>query len=397
MPAALSRIAAVLFAGLLAVACREGAADAGEPLALETLPRWSLHPVAAVDGEFGRLSALAVDSRGRMYAADAMRQRIDVFGPDGAHLATIGGRGQGPGEFMGLRDLAVGRGDTLFALDVQNQRASVFSTAGAPALERLVDLTRPGSRAAYQILALASGGVVVPYTVPATSATADAERRMTFHHLSGDGYRTSRPVLELPEREFLVTRDGGSRFSIGSLPYGREPFVRLGPDDRIYYAWSDALDLRRYEIDGTQQGLARIPLPRAPVSDSDVEALIDSYGNDRFAQMSRSLLRRAHDEGRLPATRPALKNVLVEPDGTVWAHLVTPDDVVLTGAGGMTYRGRTPGAASPWVVLDPEGRPVAAVETPFEVTLSVVRGNQAWGIETDEMGVQRVVRFEVRR
>ena len=42
---------------------------------------------------------VAVDTAGRIYAADSSMDRIQVFSPEGEYLRTIGRRGQGPGEF----------------------------------------------------------------------------------------------------------------------------------------------------------------------------------------------------------------------------------------------------------------------------------------------------------
>ena len=42
---------------------------------------------------------VAVDTEGRIYAADSFLDRIQVFSPEGEYLRTIGRRGRGPGEF----------------------------------------------------------------------------------------------------------------------------------------------------------------------------------------------------------------------------------------------------------------------------------------------------------
>ncbi len=66
-------------------------------------------------------AALALDSAGRLYVADANNRRVEVFTPEGSHVRTIGEPGEGRGQFTSPRALAfdaegrlyVGQGDTF--------------------------------------------------------------------------------------------------------------------------------------------------------------------------------------------------------------------------------------------------------------------------------------------
>lgn len=72
-----------------------------------------------------------VAADGRIFVADFGNHRIQVFGPDGAYLETLGRRGQGPGEFQFatyvILEIAGGR---IFVSDRGNRRLSVWSTGG---------------------------------------------------------------------------------------------------------------------------------------------------------------------------------------------------------------------------------------------------------------------------
>jgi hypothetical protein len=75
----------------------------------------------------GPSAPLAVDSRGRFFAASYDRMNVLVFSPKGVLLSALGRRGQGPGEFdgFGINQLALDAADTLFVHS--NGRVSVFS------------------------------------------------------------------------------------------------------------------------------------------------------------------------------------------------------------------------------------------------------------------------------
>ena len=52
---------------------------------------------------------MAVDPTGNTFILDSGNKRIQVFGPDGQYLRTIGRRGQGPGEFESLSSISIDR------------------------------------------------------------------------------------------------------------------------------------------------------------------------------------------------------------------------------------------------------------------------------------------------
>lgn len=67
-----------------------------------------------------------LDGRGRYYVLEAFATRIQVYGADGEHLASIGREGEGPGEFRNVSDIEVGDADSLYAFDLLNRTVSVF-------------------------------------------------------------------------------------------------------------------------------------------------------------------------------------------------------------------------------------------------------------------------------
>jgi len=70
---------------------------------------------------------MAVDAAGNTFILDSGNQRIQVFGPDGKYVRTVGRRGQGPGEFESLSSICIDRQGNIHVLDPAQRRIQVFS------------------------------------------------------------------------------------------------------------------------------------------------------------------------------------------------------------------------------------------------------------------------------
>jgi DNA-binding beta-propeller fold protein YncE len=80
-------------------------------------------------GPYG-LNGLAVDLAGNMYVADTGRNRILVFGPNGAMLKTIGRSGADLGGFTQPMMLAFAADGGLFVADWENSRIEHWNAVG---------------------------------------------------------------------------------------------------------------------------------------------------------------------------------------------------------------------------------------------------------------------------
>jgi uncharacterized protein (TIGR03663 family) len=77
-------------------------------------------------GELSEPKGVAVDSRGNIFVADTMNNRIQKFGPDGAFLAQVGRKGGDDGEFNEPWGLAVDADNNLCVADLWNHRIQKF-------------------------------------------------------------------------------------------------------------------------------------------------------------------------------------------------------------------------------------------------------------------------------
>ncbi len=82
----------------------------------------------SADGQFTASSAIAIDHKDIVYAADPSVDRIEKFKSDGTFISKFGSRGTGPGQFEFPHLLAVDAADNLFVID--EARVQKYSPAG---------------------------------------------------------------------------------------------------------------------------------------------------------------------------------------------------------------------------------------------------------------------------
>ena len=78
-------------------------------------------------GWFKGAYGLDVSSDGRrVFVTDFGNHRVQIFGPDGAFMASFGQKGSGPGQFKQPTDVAVDENGTVFVVDYANNRIQVW-------------------------------------------------------------------------------------------------------------------------------------------------------------------------------------------------------------------------------------------------------------------------------
>jgi DNA-binding beta-propeller fold protein YncE len=86
-----------------------------------------------VGGLSGDLRSVVVDdAAGRLYVIDAIQDQVEVFSLDGAPLFHVGGEGAGPGDLLAPRQLALDGDGRLWVSEYGNYRLQSFDAAGAP-------------------------------------------------------------------------------------------------------------------------------------------------------------------------------------------------------------------------------------------------------------------------
>lgn len=151
------------------------------------------------------------------------------------------------------------------------------------------------------------------------------------------------------------------------IPYAPAPQTVLGPDDIVHFARSDSLTVVRLGIDGVPRDTVAVPFEPLPVTEEDRERVLADYSE-----------RRPMPANKVPATKPAFDDLLVDDQGRYWFGRPTahPDTTA-------------------WWVADPDAKRVATAKLSSGIDLRRVRSGFAYAITNTEEGAPAVVRYDV--
>lgn len=336
---------------------------------------------------FPRPPDVVVDSSGALYVRVGSPPAIEVFGPDGKHVRTIGRGGEGPGEFRVAARHGL-LGDTLWVINFPVPRLSRFLVDGTH-LETtrldVIDHGRPFTGAQSITALLRDGGAIA---VP-TASPINAGGRTEVPVYVGDRALQERSVVT------AVTMPRGMHIpEVGSfalVPFPRPPLISVARNGIgfVIVTWDQSPDVParvvRHNAAGTILWSAALELPRAPVPTNMLDSLIH-----RGAEMAAGPLQRARRMGRGPSgdLEDVVKDALDAPD------FMPPVSVVKLGGDGSVWLHL---GNDEWLILDAEGRTTFQASLPPAINVTDVSLDHVWGTVVGDFDVPYVVRFDLSR
>lgn len=345
------------------------------------LKEWRISPtptltLGRIEGSpeqtFGYVSGAVQMSNGVIAVVDLSSAQVIMFTPDGSHLRTVGGEGDGPSELRGPSLLHASRYDSLVVAG--GRRISVVRADGT--------IYPAGSYQSRDLpRAVVPGGIIYQRFFDLGVRVSSSSPRVTDVELG---------LLRLPseDREVLgryqyyttyIDLDGDrqraypmplrSGLSLAPTALGIEVVVGSEGVVRTFEAHGEAWD--------------SVPLPLSPrrVTDDDIELGIE-------AELAR----------RPPEQHARWRNVLERmpyPEDLPFVERMVPD-----GAGGawiqLTAEYVQDGEAD-WVVVNARGESVARVRVPEELDVFQVGLDYVVATSRDALGVQRVHRYGLVR
>ncbi|HET6682003.1 MAG TPA: 6-bladed beta-propeller [Gemmatimonadaceae bacterium] len=351
---------------------RDGTATLVEDLSIGVLE-------GAEELMLGQISSLAVDSAGGIYAFDGQVPALRYFDSTGAYVRTLGAKGAGPGEYEDASlGLAVRHHDGRVVMrDPRNGRMNVYNPDGSPSTQ---------------------------WTVTSGLFTNDATVLDTADHLYLR-ILLSRPERNKPWNIGLLHLDDSGRvvdsIAIPAMPGEPEGAGGAFLPAKIW-AWSPlgylvvgVNDTYRFEVRAPGAPVVRIersvPVVEVlPEEHAELEARNDWYRKYQGQFMTAEL-------PPVPHTKPPWRSFLIGQDGRIWVRRHTTAEHAEVEGEATPQRPAPPSWVEPAVydVFEPDGRYLGEVRAPTGVNVSVVRGDQAWGLRQGDMGEQLIVRLHL--
>ncbi|HPF70656.1 MAG TPA: hypothetical protein PLQ13_08315 [Candidatus Krumholzibacteria bacterium] len=296
-------------------------------------PQWTLGGEDDDEHFFGIVGEVFADEAGNVFLVDNQLSEVQVYDPAGAHLGTLGRRGDGPGEVRNLRTALLMPDGSVGLVQAFPGQVVCVGRDGQPGTTLVPGRSDPTAGGFMALnTALARGGTL------AFSGSRMQRREQTA--LRANYLATFAP--DGAERGAILVRESEMTMGSPKVSEAEEDFPNdrwaIGPDGNVYVAPErNGYRIDVHAPDGTllrSFGRAYEPVRRTAQEKDEVKDTLQPWRRRGREQMEFTIL----------DTEPDIVRLHVLPGGEVW---------VLTSRG---LRERQPGEMAVYDVFDAEGR-----------------------------------------
>ena len=378
-------------------------------------PRWIIEPevrigtavrtepdslgVIRLPDAFELVKGVAPLPDGRVVVLEAQAQELRIFDPDGAHLATFGSRGEGPGEFNDANGLLVGTDGRIRVNDPRNARISIFDPDAGFVGQTGLDVL---SFAFVWEAAIDS----MDHVHEATVAVRDGEVRGAIRVYDPDGswidtvdLGTAPPASDAAATASFEWEGPAYRQSV-PVPFRLSGFRQIDPRGTIWQKGPGGNDYRIVRTSFRGDTLLIIESPRspAPVSPGERESVMaelrERSGGQEF------------DWSRIPDEKPTIEGGFLDDRNRLWvrvgsgvAALSITDDAADAESGASTAPAGAISDGTTWEIFGDDGMyqgtAVTALRLPIYPNPMVV-GDQLYAVDSTDPDLLQVVRARIR-
>lgn len=313
---------------------------------------------------FGQVAGIVVDEAGRIHVLDRQAKEVRTFDSTGAHVRTFAREGAGPGELRRPLGMTLGPEGQIWVTDPGNARYAVFNTDGEYVTARVRRV----------------GGSGMPWNggfgpegrfhekIPTPGPTVVVRMDSAFE-----------PVDTVPFPEYdeprLEIRDENTYMWAG-VPFATSQEEWWDPRGYLWTGVTGTYTLTQMDMAAdTLRVIHGPPVEPIPVTAEERDERLE--GLDWFRSEGGRV-----GPSDIPSEKPPMAGFTVADDGHLWVQLAPPTDQ----------------DSARYHVFDPAGRFLG--EVTMEESLgryTVFRDDRIYGVVSDSLGVQYVVRWRVDR
>lgn len=392
-------------------------------------PHWRVPPepeleLGAVEGDavylFQRPEFAARLENGNVVVADFGSGQLRFFGPDGSHLRSVGGKGQGPGEFREFNGVVRTPGDTLVVYDVRNRRVTRIGPSGArvddaslnaPISARWQAGVRPFERMDTRVVGSEGERQLQRWRYAhAAAPTGEGRHLVPFYH-PPEAAPTERDTVRGRIELVAVEPGGGTGEVVASLdgpltlpfwldgrdrgqgwipifrhvPFAGEILLAAGPG-RVVLGRGDLAELAVVDATGLRLVIRRRAHTPAPVDGPLREQFVSwrigrpgSWVEEAERGEAADAFEILGDDQRLPAHA----EVFLDDDGRIWVR-----DWQLPWE---------EGEPATFTVFGEDGAVVATATLPGDLSVTHIGPDHVTGVVWDELGIEYVRVYRIVR
>ncbi len=299
---------------------------------------------------------------GRIVVANASTSELRFYNAIGTHLATRGGRGEGPGEFENLQRIRPWPGDSIAAWYASRAAVSIFDSEGNHG--RSFTMAEHGEARWFRWRPMSTtrdGRVLVRWSWEEVDTVVVQFR-------DGEG-RLRSSLGTHPGFEPYIAPNG----SLYGKIYERTPVLALW-GSLVVIGTTSRYELKAFTHDGTLARIVRRDHEPRPVNDDDVEAYI--AGLRPMPGQSPQQIRRRYRSLPVAEHFPAFTSIIADAAGHLWVREYDFHDEERP--------------APLWTVFDGQGQVLGFVETPKDLRIYEIGEDYILGRKEDELGVESV-------
>ncbi|MCY3613795.1 MAG: 6-bladed beta-propeller [Bacteroidetes bacterium] len=325
---------------------------------------------------FGPIAQIAVNGNGDIFVSESPRSPlVHVFKSDGTYLSRVGDQGQGPGEFRYLSGAAVGAADSVYLWELLSNRILVYDPDDFSYV-RSIEVRDDGEKEFnFLIGGIGDGWIMTKSLDPFLesddgSMTINTNTHYELIKVNRDGSYGTEILGTVDEYEMIYNLGEGGAMHFLWTPFGRSPSFAVGPDDMLYYGWSDEIEIITVSADGSTRDTIRYEHEPVPITDAEMAEAMPEEPNYRELVEARE----PHE------TKPAFQTLVVDEMSRIWIKLSSPENAV----------------QAEWLVLSQESQAVGRTTLSAAVDLEVIRGSYAYGIYHGDDAAPMVVVYKIK-
>ena len=337
--------------------------------------------------DIGKINEIQIDSKGQIYISDGINTCIHLFSSKGKFLRKIGKKGEGPGEYQYIWGIQITKGDSLIVYDGVQYRITIYApgkfdnpikTVKLPIIENKPEI--PGvignsySGSSGLRVPLNSNGVFfIIYNTPYSQNDEKQKHYSKLYKVDNKGKLVKKePVIKIPDVErFKIS--SGSGFMVSTMPFGRIPVIKFSNDGIIYYAETDDFKITSVDMNGKKKNEITYKIDRNFITDKLWQSELKKYSHLTLKDVKKSKM-------PLPEYLPIFEDFTVDDHNNIW--------VAVNEKEYKSYK---------YYVFNNQGKLNNTVSIPNKTVVKIINKNFAYGIRTDDWGIQSIVRYKIEQ